>query len=447
MSEIPNLNQIVARQLKRQRPKDSNEEGTFDVALSTEDILSKVEYVLKTGLDPMDEACGGLPFGRIVELYGLEACGKSALCIRSLIKAQIGEIYRRSVVGGVMSLTKIDPAKIAVTTVFIDNEQSVDEDEKIIIEGVTLDCIIARCDTVDQIFKMSDIVIEKIKEKQLEENKAAKDEKREPILYFVVLVVDTIAGTSSKQEMTKEWNKEDFQRQPKMLSEGFRRMQREINRHNVLMVCTNQVRDAFKQTAPGQRKVHYSTPQNDDYSTFGGKALRFYSSLRVFMFRLNENYRLSGARFSQGYLIGFRTQKNRQIKPLREGRLVILFEGGFNNLYSRLETMIFLGIAKYSPSTKRFTMQFAKFGITTSTFQPASSKKSAGRSLEEDDDRGKATNDPELPSKKEWVNFYKDHQADLDLLWLKAREIMFSDNVVGDEDVKDDDADIDLDDE
>jgi hypothetical protein len=213
------------------------------------------------------------------------------------------------------------------------------------------------------------------------------------------------------------------------------------------MVCTNQVRDAFKQTAPGQRKVHYSTPQNDDYSTFGGKALRFYSSLRVFMFRLNENYRLSGARFSQGYLIGFRTQKNRQIKPLREGRLVILFEGGFNNLYSRLETMIFLGIAKYSPSTKRFTMQFAKFGITTSTFQPASSKKSAGRSLEEDDDRGKATNDPELPSKKEWVNFYKDHQADLDLLWLKAREIMFSDNVVGDEDVKDDDADIDLDDE
>src|SRR6185369_10814392 len=205
MSEIPNLNQIVARQLKRQRPKDSSEEGTFDVALSTEDILSKVEYVLKTGLDPMDEACGGLPFGRIVELYGLEACGKSALCIRSLIKAQIGEIYRRSVVGGVMTLTKIDPAKIAVTTVFIDNEQSVDEDEKIIIEGVTLDCIIARCDTVDQIFKMSDIVIEKIKEKQLEENKAAKDEKREPILYFVVLVVDTIAGTSSKQEMTKEW--------------------------------------------------------------------------------------------------------------------------------------------------------------------------------------------------------------------------------------------------
>jgi recombination protein RecA len=446
MSDILNLNSVVARQLKRQRPKDSNEEGTFDVALSTEDILSKVEYVLKTGIDAMDVACGGLPFGRIVELYGLEACGKSALCIRSLIKAQIGEIYHRKMTDKGLVLTKVDISKIAVTTVFIDNEQSVDEDEKIVIEGVALDCVIARCDTVDQIFKMSDIVIEKIKEKQEEEFKKAKEEKRDPIIYFVVLVVDTIAGTSSKQEMTKDWNKEDFQRQPKMLSEGFRRMQREINRHNVLMVCTNQVRDAFKQTAPGHKKIHYSTPQNDDYSTFGGKALRFYSSLRIFMFRLNENYKLSGARFSQGYLIGFRTQKNRQIKPLREGRMVILFEGGLNNLYSRLETMTFLGLTKYSPSTKRLSMQFAKFGIVPTTFTAPASKKSAGRSLEEDDERGKANNDPELPSKKDWPAFYAEHQADMDALWAKASEVMFSDNAVGAEPEADED-DIDLDDE
>jgi recombination protein RecA len=446
-SEIASLNSLVAKQLKRQRPKDTNEEGTFDVALSSEDVLSKVEYVLKTGLDPLDEACGGLPFGRIVELYGLESSGKSALCIRSLIKAQIGEIYHRVLKDGVVDLKKVDPARIAVTTVFIDNEQSVDEGEKITVDGVSLECVLSRCDTVDQIFKMSDIVIEKIKEKQDEENKKAKEEKREPIIYFVVLVIDTIAGTSSKQEMTKDWNKEDFQRQPKMLSEGFRRMSRDINRHNVLMVCTNQVRDAFKQSVPGQRKIHYSTPQSDDFSTFGGRALRFYSSMRIFMFNLNMNYKVSGARFSQGLLIGFRTQKNRINKPLREGRLVLLFEGGLNNLYSRLETMIFLGLAKYSPSTKRFTMQFSKFGIVPTTFQLTSSKKSAGRSLEEDDERGRATNDPELDSKREWPAFYAAHQADLDLLWTKAKEIMFSDKPVDSGDVSDDDDDIDMDEE
>jgi recombination protein RecA len=443
MSDIANLNSLVAKQLKRQRPKDSNEEGTFDVALSSEDILSKVEFVLKTGLEPMDVACGGLPFGRIVELYGLESSGKSALCIRALVKSQIGEIYRRSAAdNGTVLLTKVDPAKIAVTTVFIDNEQSVDEDEKIMVDGISLECVLTRCDTVDQIFKMSDIVIEKIKEKQDEEYKLAKEEKRDPILYFVVLVIDTIAGTSSKQEMTKEWNKEDYQRQPKMLSEGFRRMSRDINRHNVLMICTNQVRDSFKTLAPGQRKIHYSTPQSDDYSTFGGRALRFYSSMRIFMFGMNLNYKVSGARFSQGILIGFRTQKNRITKPLREGRIVLLFEGGLNNLYSKLETMIFLGLAKYSPSTKRFTMQFSKFGIVAETFQ-ATGKKSAGRSLEEDDDRGRATNDPELPSKRDWPQFYAEHAADLDKLWAKAQDIMFSDQVVGEEAPVDDDIDLD----
>jgi len=444
MSNI-DLNSIVAKQLKRQRPKDGDE-GTFDIAISTEDILSKVDYVLRTEIEPMDMACGGLPFGRIVELYGLESCGKSALCIRSLIKAQLGNIWQRTagVDGFGPTFKKVDPEKIAVTTVFIDNEQSVDEDEKITVDGVLLDCILSRCDTVDQIFKMCDIVIEKVKEKQEEENKKAKEEKRDPIVFFVVIVIDTIAGTSSKQEMTKDWNKEDFQRQPKMLSEGFRRMNREINRHNVLMICTNQVREAFKQSVPGQRKIHYSTPQNDDFSTFGGRALKFYSSLRIFMFRLNENYKLSAARFSQGYLIGFRTQKNRQVKPLREGRMVILFEGGLSNIYSKLETLTFLGLLSYSSATKRLTVKFSKFGIVPTTFTTAPTKKSAGRSLEDDDDRGRSTIDPDLPSKKEWPEFYAAHQADLDLLWEKAREVMFSDQPVGEEQ-SDEDDDMDMD--
>lgn len=450
MSDEPiDLNTIVAKQLKRQRPKDTDGSGTFDVSISSEDILSKVEFVLQTEIEAFDAACGGLPFGRIVEMYGLEACGKTNMCIRSLIKAQLGRIYRRTVVDNVVKLVLMDPTKIGVTTVFIDNEQSVDEDQKIVIEGTTLDCVLVRCDTVDQIFKISDIVIEKITEKQEAENKAAKDEKRDPITFFVVLVVDTIAGTSSKQEMTKDWNKEDFQRQPKMLSEGFRRMQRSINRHNVLMICTNQVREAFKTSAPGQRKIHYSTPQNDDFSTFGGRALKFYASLRIFMFRLNENYRLSGAKFSQGYLIGFRTQKNRQLKPLREGRLVLLFggdgvEGGMNNLYSKLETMSFLGIAKWSPATKKLTLQFSKFGIETETFAAAPSKKSAGRSLEEADDRGRSSSDPDV-AKKDWPQFYLEHKVDCDKLWEIAPKVMFSDNPVGEE-IADDDT-IDMDDD
>lgn len=445
---MSDLNTLLAKQLKRQRPKDTDGSGTFDVSLSTDTILSKIRYVLKTGIDAFDSATGGLPFGRIVELFGLESCGKTSLCIRSLIRAQIGEIYEREVdkETSKIVLRRLEESERDVATIFIDNEQSIDEDQKTVVDGVELDCIITRCDTVDQLFKITDITIDKMAERQAAEDKVAKDEKRKPVKIFTVIIVDTIAGTSSKQEMVKDWNKEDYQRQPKMMREGFRRVSRKINRHNILMICTNQVSENFKKAASN---VKFSTPQAGDYSTFGGRALRYYSSVRVFMYQLQENYKISASKFSQGYLVGFYTAKNRVVKPCRSARLVILFEGGLNDAYSKLETLIFLGLVTYSKSTKRFKFRFSDYGIETTTFPASTSKKSAGASLEEDDDAGRTrSNDPELPSKAEWPSFYSSHKSDIDALWDKAKALMFDDTAPVDVDAEDMDGDdLDLDDD
>ena len=397
--------------------------------------------------DTYDIKCE-FPYNNFVaDGFVVHNCGKTATCIRSAIKAQVGEIYERSFdeTTSKINLVKMDPKKIDIATVFIDNEQSIDEDAKLKIDGIELECLVARCDTVDQLFKISDITITKMAEKQAEENEKAKAEKRDPIIIFTVIIVDTIAGTSSTQEMKQEWNKEDYQRQPKMLRQGFRRMAREINRNNVLMICTNQVSENFSKA---KSQVKFSVPQAGDFTTFGGRAIKYYASIRVFMYQIQENYKLSTSKFSQGFLIGFYTVKNRVVKPCRSARMVLLFEGGLSNDYSKFETLCFLGLVSYSKSTKRYAIKFSTAGIETTTFAAVAEKKSTGSRLEEDDDRGgRRSNDPEIENKRAWSQFYVEHQVDCDRLWDVARGLLFSDTIEADVEGADDDDDLDLDDD
>jgi RecA/RadA recombinase len=413
------LDEIVS-DLRKRRPR-SDEQGTFEVSRSSVEILSKVKYTLLTGIDSFDECTGGLPFGRIVELYGLEASGKTAMCIRSMIRAQQRHIYERiKEDDGKITLKRV-PKDAEVVILCIDNEQSFDADEKVTYkdpdDGQTysLDIALARCDTVDQLFKMSEAVITKMSEYR---------KKNPDKLFFVVIVVDTIAGTSSKEELTADWNKEDYQRQPKQLRRGFRRLQRKVNRENVCMICTNQVSDSYAQK--GAKRGKSMVPQDSDFSTFGGRALKFFASLRIFMYKVTANYRLSkGVRFSQGFLLGFFTSKNRFKKPCRSGRVALLFDGGLSNEYSTLETLIYLRLAKYDG--EQIAFRFSAAGITPETFGPRGSD-GEGMDLEEEDDAadeaGRGRN-PKCPSRAAWPSFYQTHRTDIDKLWEKGIDILF----------------------
>lgn len=456
------MDQLVAG-LKRIAPKKKSDgttpAGSVEVSRTSKNVLSKIRYVLKTGIRSLDRATGCIPFGRVTEIYGLESCGKTGIAMRCAIRAQIREIYEKikDPDNPLKTVMQQIPDDSDVTVLYVDNEQSVDEDGKTIIDGVPLNAVLLRCDTIDQLFKSIDYCIDTI----------AAVERETKRQQFVVVIVDTIAGTASKEEMTQEWGKDDYSRQPKQLRQAFRRMTRKINRQNVAMICTNQVSDRYQAALTRNRKSNL--PQDTDFDTFGGRALKYYSTLRIFMYRIGTWSLVRGSKFPDGILVGFCTSKNRQVKPLRSGRMVLVFsnqletdgdeqinyvdverhggiihhadgtremQGGFNDVFSLLEMLIFLKFATITDSGT-ITFRFNAWNVPTTTFDNAS--------LVENDDQveDKPVANPSIDSKVEWPEFYLEHEADFIALWERAVDYMFENEGLAEFDpgAKDDDDD------
>jgi RecA/RadA recombinase len=431
------LRDFITKKINAAKPK-GDAADQVQISRTSKHVLSKVRYVLTTGIDPFDDLVGAFPFGRISEVFGLESCGKTQLMIKAAIRAHtlnVSEVVRKD---GHVKLVPLSKKKLTVFVLYVDNEQSIDDDEKIVHEGVELDVELLRCDTVDQLFKNIEIAVDA----------CAHYQKEDPdTLYLAVGIVDTIASTSSKEELTQEWNKEDYSRHAKQYRKGFRIMARKLNRVNVALICTNQVSDTYGEKKKGGYGGGMSP---DDYATFGGKALKFYASQRVFLQKLRDYKINPKSKFANGMLIGFRSVKNRVKKPFREGRMVILFGdgegagGGFSNEFSILETLLYLKYADYSEATKAISFKFAKKGIPTTTFETAQVQ----TTLEEDDSqtpeqmssrRGKK--DPSISMRAAWPQFYADHKADVDALYGAAIDAAFAAEAMPKEGEEDDEND------
>lgn len=410
------LMDTVISKINAGRPKGPGaRQIDFEVSRSTKGILSKVRYVLSTGMEPYDAALGigGLPFGRVTELYGTDGSGKTAMALRCAVRLQQRFIYERIKVEGtdVCELRRVK-GDVPVFTVYIDNEQSIDEDGKTKIDGTQLDVAVARCDTVDQMFKIIDTAIDTVDSVMEELRKDAKKNGEPVPECFIGITVDTIAGTSSREEMTDKWDKVDYSRQAKQLREGFRIMMRKFSRRNVLGIFTNQVGDKFDKQV--QRGPKSSVAQDSDFNTFGGRALKFFASIRIFHAQQNANYKLDKAyRFPSGRSIAFKVVKNRLGKPYRGGQLVLLYDGGFSNIFSKLETLLGMKLAEYGDREAGETgikFRFATAKIETTTFPPVP---------------GERTRTPALEgSLASWPAFYEEHRADFDRLWQHAVNLM-----------------------
>jgi len=419
--KMPDFQDAILARLKQIAPK-SEDYGSYEVSRSNTEVLSSVRYVFTTGITPFDDIVGGMPVGRVVELFGMESCGKTAMALRTAARAQMGhisEVVRDA--NGTISYRPLDPSEYDVGVLYIDNEQSLDADEKIVFEGVELDIDIARCDTVDMVFKMTEGVID-----VAEARSEASDK-----LQFVAVVVDTIASTTTKRELAAKWGDVDFPRLPAELSKGFARLVRRINKNNVCMVCTNQVRVNYE--AQKRRGNTGGVPQSFEYRSLGGMALKFYASHRVFMHASPSKYKLlPDAQFSAGILTGFHTVKNRLRMPQRDGRMVLLYDkvqGGFHDVFSVLETLILLRYIEIENREKQsgYTLKFSKNDLKTTTFSPAKVE----TTLEQDDakpapKRGGTKKDPSFRFRAEWPAFYAEHKADIDTLWAAAINYAFS---------------------
>jgi len=229
---------------------------------------------------------GGFPVGRIIELLGLEASGKSLLAAHALANTQKK--------GGI--------------AVYIETESSVSKDFLRAI-GVDLkNLVYVPLDTIEDVFEAIESVIEKIR-------KTSRD-------VLVTIVVDSVAATTTKLEMSSDYDKAGYNTGKSIIiSQALRKITNTIARERVCLIFTNQL-----------RKNMSSMPGSDPYTTSGGMALAFHSSVRI---RLRNMGKLKARVGGVEEIVGMKTRvvvtKNRVAPPWKEVVYDIYFNSGIDD--------------------------------------------------------------------------------------------------------------------
>jgi recombination protein RecA len=224
---------------------------------------------------------GGLPVGRITEITGLEQSGKSLLSAHLLAEAQ-----RK---GGV--------------AVLIDTETAVSRE---FLEAIGVDIsklLYVSVDTVEGIFEACETIIEQVR-------KGDKDR-------LVTIVVDSVAAASSKKEMEADYDKDGYATDKAIIiSKAMRKITNMIGRQSIALVFTNQLRQKM------------NAMFGDPWTTSGGKALAFHSSVRL---RLKNMGQLKSVDRIVGIKVRCQVIKNRMGPPLRHADFDIFFDRGIDN--------------------------------------------------------------------------------------------------------------------
>jgi len=243
---------------------------------------------------------GGLPVGKIVEIMGLEASGKSALSAH-IIK----ETQKKGGIG-----------------IYIDTESALDR-QFVTAIGVDLSKMLyLQIETIEDVFETIERLIKKVRESD-------KDK-------IVTIVVDTIMGVSTKKEIAGDYDKEGWATDKAIIiSRAMRKITNMIGKEKILLVFDNQLRT----------KLGISF--GDPHTTSGGKALGFHSSVRI---RLKAAGRIKGIVNDVEQTIGMETKaqvvKNRVGPPLRTAKFDIYFDKGIDDASSWLEFLIDYGIVE-----------------------------------------------------------------------------------------------------
>ncbi len=266
--------------------------------LSDPDLVADIKKWVPTGCDMLDLAISnrpnaGWPVGRIIEITGLEASGKSLLAAYALKSTQQQ--------GGL--------------GIYIDTEAATSR-EYLQAIGVDIEKLVyIPLEALEDIFDSIEATIAKVR-------KASKD-------VLVTIVVDSIMGATTKKELEGEHGKDGYATEKAIvLSKAMRKITNMLARQNVCLILTNQLR------------VRMGVSFGDPYGTSGGKAVAFHSSVRIRLKSLGQiKMKLNGV----DQVIGIKTraivQKNRLGPPLKSVDYDIYFESGIDNYGSWLETL------------------------------------------------------------------------------------------------------------
>lgn len=213
-------------------------DGTLMIPELGGEMVNEKPEVISTGHPEIDGALGigGLPRGRIVEVMGQEASGKTTLVLHAIATAQ----------------------QKGLNCAFIDTEQALDRSRAELIGVDFQKLAISQPDSGEQALDLLDFLVRSGE--------------------FAVIVVDSVAALTPKAEIEGDMSDANIGAQARNMGKAMRKIVAPVNKLKVLVIFTNQVRSIIGGFGYGPKET-----------TSGGNALKFYASVRIDMRRTGNN--------------------------------------------------------------------------------------------------------------------------------------------------------------